>query len=561
MNRLTRRRFLSIVVSFIAMISTSWLVPIAQSAEAPQIAATLQSSTECPAAPKWHMAMLEFFENSTGGTLPRGETVDNYRNLGMKAFLDGLATETGCALWADVDIYDMGDEIYPSNSFPSSIHKAFISKGYDVVMYRYPDFGERESFVGMASPERWIVFPVAGRDLIYGAPWISVIWHEWLHQVEFVALRKKLELGLPTDEVHYRYSANPYYLNIGQTLSWYESAMTFYKDLTAGRVPVEGNKYGFTKNDFSWIGTPSNPKHNIPQVYIYPQGNLIAGSAIVSFSMDSTEKFSITADSESKKFKVQAENESKVKTLSFPLSQPGTRKICFQTSASIDDIWDSSEHCKDITFTDYTPSLYAETYLNDAPSSINPTKVIWSDKYKKAITDLSPRVQIIIRQSGKEEVFLHEYVDPMVSSWQLPTLPIGDYNLCLQLEGNTRECYLLDFEIAKKLPGNMRGIPDWAAIGDSLFVSTENRETFKFENLSPEICSSKLFDSYASISVKKKGNCKFRVSSLGDATYLPLDKVFSIPVIQKSKIKCQKGKTLIYVTGFLPTCPKGFKKV
>lgn len=552
---------MSIVLSFIAMISTSWLAPIAQSTEAPQIAATLQSSTECPAAPKWHMAMLEFFENSTGGTLPRGKTVDNYRTLGMKAFLDGLATETGCALWADVDIYDMGAEIYPSNSFPSSIHKTFISKGYDVVMYRYPDFGERESFLGMASSERWIVFPVAGRDIIYGAPWISLIWHEWLHQVEFVALRKKLELGLPTDGVHYRYSSNPYYLNIGQTLGLYESVMTFYKDLTAGRVPIEGKKYGFTKKDFSWIGTPSNPKHNIPQIYIYPQGSLIAGSAIVSFSIDSTEKFFITADNVSQKFEVQAENKSKVKTLSFPLSQPGTRKICFQTSASSDDIWDSSENCKDVTFTDYTPSLYARTYWNDTPSNINPTKVIWSDEYKKALTDLSPRVQIIIRQSGKEEVFLQEYADPMVSSWQLPILPIGDYNLCLQLEGNTRVCDLLDFEIAKKLPGNMRGIPDGAAIGDLLFVFTEKRETFKFENLSPEICSSKLVSFYASITVKKKGNCKFRVRSLGDATYLPLDKVFSIPVIQSSKIKCQKGKTLIYVTGLIPTCPKGYKKV
>ena len=262
-----------------------------------------------------------------------------------------------------------------------------------------------------------------------------------------------------------------------------------------------------------------------------------------------------------KKFMIQAENGSKVKTLSFSLSQPGTRKICFQTSASSDDIWDSSENCKEVTFTDYTPSLYARTYWNDTLSNINPTKVIWSDEYKKALTDLSPRVQIIIRQSGKEEVFLQEYADPMVSSWQLPTLPIGDYNLCLQLEGNTQACYLLDFEIAKKLPGNLRGIPDWAAIGDSLFVSTRNRETFKFENLSPEICSSKLIDFYASITVKKKGNCKFRVTSLGDATYLPIDKVFSIPVIQSSKIKCQKGKALIYVTGFMPTCPKGYKKV
>jgi len=555
------KRSFVITLAIITMIGASWLAPSAQSAETPEIAVTLQSSKQCPGAPKWHMAMLEFFENSTGGTLPRGETVDNYRNLGMKAFLDGLAAETDCSLSADVDFYDMGAEIFPSNSFPSDIHKTFISKGYDVVMYRYPDFGERESFVGMASPERWIVFPVAGKDLIYGAPWISVIWHEWLHQVEFVALRKKLELGLPTDEVHYRFSSNPYYLNIGQNLSWYESAMTFYKDLTAGRVPIEGKKYGFTKKDFSWIGTPSNPKHNIPQIYIYPQGSLIAGSAIVSFSIDSTEKFSITADSESKKFMIQAENGSKVKTLTFSLSQPGTRKICFQTSASSDDIWDSSENCKEVTFTDYTPSLYAGTYWNDTSSNINPTKVIWSDEYKNALTDLSPRVQIIIRQSGKEEVFLQEYADPMVSSWQLPTLPIGDYNLCLQLEGNTKACYLLDFEIVKKLPGNMRGIPDWAAIGDSLFVSTRNRETFKFENLSPEICSSKLIDFYASITIKKKGNCKFRVTSLGDATYLPIDKVFSIPVIQSSKIKCQKGKALIYVTGFMPTCPKGYKKV
>jgi len=258
---------------------------------------------------------------------------------------------------------------------------------------------------------------------------------------------------------------------------------------------------------------------------------------------------------------IQAENGSKVKTLSFPLSQPGTRKICIQTSASSDDTWDSSENCKDITFTDYTPSLYARTYWNDTPSNINPTKVIWSDEYKKALTDLSPRVQIIIRQSGKEEVFLKEYADQMVSSWQLPILPIGDYNLCLQLEGNTRACYFLDFEIAKKLPTNIMGIPKWVAIGGYFYAYNKSREELNFQNLSPEICSSKLIDFYVSITIKKKGNCKFRVRSLGDATYLPLDKVFSIPVIQSSKIKCQKGKALIYVTGFMPTCPKGYKKV
>jgi hypothetical protein len=47
------------------MIGASWLAPSAQSSETPEIAVTFQSSKQCPGAPKWHMAMLEFFENST----------------------------------------------------------------------------------------------------------------------------------------------------------------------------------------------------------------------------------------------------------------------------------------------------------------------------------------------------------------------------------------------------------------------------------------------------------------------------------------------------------------
>ena len=561
MNRMTRRRLLSIVLSLIAMIGTSWLAPIAQSAEAPQISATLQSSTECPAAPKWHMAMLEFFENSTGGTLPRGTTVDSYRNFEMKSFLDGLATETGCALWADIDFYDMGSEVFPSNSFPSEIHKSFLSKGYDVVMYRYPDFGERKTFVGMASSERWIVFPVTSQDIIYGAPWISVIWHEWLHQVEFVALSKKLELGLPKDGVHYVFSSNPYYLSIGENSGWWESSMTFYKDLTAGRVPIEGKKYGFTKKDFSWIGTPSNPKHNIPQMYIYSDGKLFAGTAKVYFTSNSTGQLKLTADNEPAEFTLKIENGGTVKSLSFPMNNPSSRNICIQTSATSDDIWDYSENCKEVTFVDITPGLYPETYWNSVPSEVNPTKVIWQDYFKDSLLDVLPRAQIVIKQIGSEAVFLKEYADPNELSWQLPSLPIGKYNLCLQLEGDTNTCDLIEFEIKKKITTNIIGITKWVAIGGNFYAYNETREELNLQNLAPEVCSSKLIFDYVKVTGKKSGNCRFRITSLGNGAFLPFEKVYSIPVVKRSTIKCQKGKAFTYVTGFMPTCPKGYKKV
>jgi hypothetical protein len=507
------------------------------------------------------MAMLEFFQNSTGGTLPRGETIQSYRNSGMKEFLDGLATETGCALSADVDFYDMGSEVFPSNGFPDTIHKTFISKGYDVVMYRYPDFGERKTFVGRSSSERWIVFPVTPEDITFGAPWISVIWHEWLHEVEFVALEKKLELGLPPDGVHYPISSNPYYLNIGQNSGWYQSSMTFYKDLTAGRVLIEDKSYGFTKNDFRWVGTPSNPKHFIKPVWFPNYANVIAGTATVSFSTESTGQLTLTVESEPDKIIAQVENGSKVKSLSFPLAKPGTLKICVKTSMSSDEIWDSTESCHDVDFADSTPSLYAETNFNNIPSDVNPTRVIWENDFENMFTGAFPKAQIVLTQKGNKSVFLKEYIDPKKLSWQIPELPIGAYQVCLQFEGDTKSCYSHDFEIKRKIPTKILGIPNWVAVGGYFYVFNESREFLKFENLSPEICTSKSVNDYDQVTAKKSGNCKFRIITLEDPTYFSLEKVFSIPVIQSSKIKCQKDKALMYVTGFKPTCPTGYKKV
>jgi len=556
-----KARSLSVVLTSFAVVYASWLVPSAQSAEVPQLVATLQSSSECPTASKWHMAMLEFFENSKGGTLPHGKTVENYRNFEMKPFLDGLATETGCALWADVDIYDMGSEVYPSDGSPSAINKTFISKGYDVVMYRYPDFGERKTLVGQASADRWIHFPVTQEDLTSNSPWISVIWHEWLHEVEFVALRKKLELGLPPDGVHYVFSSNPYYLNIGQNSGWWQSSMTFYKDLTAGRVPIEDKSYGITKKDWDWIGTPSHPRHIFQPVEFSTYANMIAGSAKVSFSTESTGQLTLTVESEPDKIIAQAENGSKVKELSFPLAKPGILKICIKTSLSSDEIWDSTESCHNVDFADSTPSLYAETNFNNIPSDVNPTRVIWRNDFEDMFTGAFPKAQIVLRQKGNETVFLKEYVDPKKLSWQIPPLPFGAYQVCLQFEGDTNECYFYDFEVKKKIPTKIMGVPNWVAVGGSFYVFNESREFLKFENLAPDICSSKSVKDYDLVTAKKSGNCKFRIVTLNDATYLPLDKVFSVPVVQSSKIKCQKGKALMYVTGFKPTCPTGYKKV
>lgn len=214
------------------------------------------SSPACPAGARWKIAMLEFFANSDGGKTSRGNPLNLYR-AEVQNFVNEISQASMCSVSADVDVWDMEEAIYPvADEPPQGVQKVFIDKGYDVVMYRYPDHGQRVTFLGRAGA-RWIQFPVtlADANLAYGAPWITLIWHEWLHAA-VSNLAGRSEQGLPPDDVHFEFWKSDQYTQIPD--AW-TRAMAFYRDLTGGRVLVAGRLTGFTAKDLSNWGTPARP--------------------------------------------------------------------------------------------------------------------------------------------------------------------------------------------------------------------------------------------------------------------------------------------------------------
>lgn len=343
----------------IALIFFSTFSVPALAETAPAITATMSSPT-CPGSAHWHMAMLEYFVNAKGLTLPRDEGLARLHNLEIQPFLDGIANASACGVSADIDIWDMGDNIFPvTDSPPRLIQQEFLAKGYDVVMYRYPDQGGLSAtYSGAAFEDRGILFPIRPEwaALTYlGVPHKSVIWHEWLHEAVFNIKGRNLEQGLPPDDVHYAASKDPNYNRS-------TDPMPFYWDFTGGGVLVNGKNLGFTKGDWIRLGTPTHPKNMTGAIDIY-SGQWNAGTGILNVRVENP-SFSVTL----KKSEIGARTLTPAYTydptktyIKFVLPSDSTWNVCVTTKSTGGGAWIGRKVCQDVSFRNITPQVKVRT--------------------------------------------------------------------------------------------------------------------------------------------------------------------------------------------------------
>lgn len=352
---------------------------------APEIVTTL-NSPDCPGSAHWHMALLEFFADANGTTLPRDKGMFTLISLGVQQFLDGIATASDCGVTADIDIWDMGASIYPvADEPPSATLEEYLAKGYDVVMYRYPDhLGKALTYIGRAHP-RWIEFPVPSawaQDTSVAIPNINVLWHEWLHEAVFNAGDRSLDQGLPPNDVHYLQITKP-----ARTLA---EAMQFLSDLTGGKVLIDGKYYGFTKADWIRLGTPTHPKNLIGTIQIY-SGWLVAGTGHLALHVDNP-VFSITLKGRGKNAWAITPSftpDESGTSIRFPLQRDSRWNVCVTTKNSSDGHWAGARYCEDVSFIDVTPKPASTLLVKPSAKAI--TILCTKGKLSVKVTGLKPK--------------------------------------------------------------------------------------------------------------------------------------------------------------------------
>lgn len=328
------------------------------------ITASLSSPT-CPGAAHWHMAMLEYFVGASGSTLPRDEGLGRLQTLEIQPFLDGIARASDCGVTADIDIWDMGDDVYPiTGDPPKLIQKEFLAKGYDVVMYRYPDQGGLGTlFLGFARGDRAIQFPITPEALTVtdiGVPHESVIWHEWLHEAVFNIKGQKLDEGLPPNDVHYDHSKDPKY-NDPQNLILTNYSQFFW-DFTGGKILIDGKLFGFTKSDWIRVGTPTHPQNLTGAIGIY-SGQWNAGKGILNLHVENP-AFSVTLKRGGKGARTITPSYTYDATktyIKFSLPADSKWKVCVTTKSTSDGAWIGRKVCQDVQFRNMTPTANPRT--------------------------------------------------------------------------------------------------------------------------------------------------------------------------------------------------------
>lgn len=359
----------STIKSFHTLAFASVLI-LVTSVSGPAVATTLPgitaslSSPSCPGSAHWHMAMLEYFVGESGATLPRDEGLARLQTLEIQPFLDGIASASDCGVTADIDIWDMGDDVYPiTGDPPQLIQKEFLAKGYDVVMYRFPDQGGLGTiFLGFARGDRAIQFPITPHLLTFtdiGVPHESVIWHEWLHEAVFNIKGQKLDEGLPPDDVHYDHSKDPKYNDPQNNISTNYSQ--FYWDFTGGKIQIDGKFFGFTKADWIRIGTPTHPQNLTGAIGIY-SGQWNAGKAILNLHVENP-YFSIALQRSGKGARTITPSytyDATRTSIRFSLPKDSNWKVCVTTKSTSDGAWIGRKVCQNVLFRNVTPRVSAK---------------------------------------------------------------------------------------------------------------------------------------------------------------------------------------------------------
>ena len=303
--------------------------------------------------------MLEYFVDANGSTLPRDEGLARLQTLEIQPFLDGIANASDCGVTADIDFWDMGDSIYPiTDEPPALIQKEFLAKDYDVVMYRYPDQGGQGSiFLGRAwqGAIQFPITPYAVSATDMGVPHISTIWHEWLHVAIFNVKGRRLDEGLPPNDVHFDHSKDPKYNSA-------TNFMQFYWDFTGGKIVIDGKLFGFTKGDWIRLGTPTHPKNMTGAIDIY-SGQWIAGTGILNLRVENP-LFSITFRKSGIGTRIKSPTYTYDPTrtyIKFPLPSDSQWKVCVTTKSSSDGAWVGRKVCRTVLFRNITPHVIART--------------------------------------------------------------------------------------------------------------------------------------------------------------------------------------------------------
>ncbi len=328
------------------------------------ITATMSSPT-CPGSAHWHMALLEYFVGASGSTLPHDDGLARLQTLEIQPFLDGIATASDCGVTADIDIWDMGDGVYPITGDPPQLtQREFLAKGYDVVMYRYPDQGGLGTlFLGLAGEDRTIRFPITPFALTFtdiGVPHESVIWHEWLHAAVFNIKGQSLDEGLPPNDVHYEHSKDPKYSDPQNNISTNYSQ--FYWDFTGGKILINGKLFGFTKADWIRIGTPTHPQNLTGAIGIY-SGQWNAGKGILNLHVENP-AFFITLKRSGKGARTITASYTYDATktfIKFSLPTDSKWNVCVTTKSTTDGAWIGRKVCQDVQFRNITPTIHSRT--------------------------------------------------------------------------------------------------------------------------------------------------------------------------------------------------------
>lgn len=202
--------------------------------------------------------------------------------------------------------------------------------------------------------------------------------------------------------------------------------------------------------------------------------------------------------------------------------------------------------------------------------SLNPAKVSWDIKSSLETTARPTSALIRLRTLKSSDLIKSEQIDPSSGEWLIPSLPVGDYEICLEasnINGKT-ECFWKSFKIREK------EIPEFILdsksirVGESVLIRSMSNVAVQYGNASASVCEMKLVDAGLSLRGLKVGKCSIQITSTQDEFFLASTSQFSISVIKQSSssvknttAKCVKGKEVRFVSGIRPSCPAGFKKV